>query len=102
MESAFNDEVALDRARLAWDSKVMRRRHGRIEGLAGFGSAAPGSAGRQLRWLLAALVVCLSAGLACRGPDERAGAGGQSGDEGRRPSAPWLGTGGVTSEPLGR
>jgi len=48
-----------------------------------------------LLWLLAASA---SASVACRGSDEQAGVGGQSGDEGRRPASSGLGTGGVTSQ----
>jgi hypothetical protein len=49
--------------------------------------------------LFVLLAVSLAAGVACRGQDGPRGMGGQSGDEGRRPSSPWLGTGGVAAEP---
>jgi hypothetical protein len=50
--------------------------------------------------VLLALLIAASAsvGVACRDREDGAGIGGQSGDEGRRPAAPWLGTGGVSSE----
>jgi hypothetical protein len=68
-------------------------------GLVGSGRRVwPPRHGAPLRWSLAGLAVCFSAGLACGGHEDRAGAGGQSGDEGRRPAA-WLGTGGVAAVP---
>lgn len=97
MESAFDDEVVLDSGPSAWEIESMAgRAAARSDGFTGFG-AAP-RAVPLLCWLWV-LLACISAGLACRGPEERAGSGGQSGDEGRRSTAPWLGTGGVASIP---
>src|SRR5688572_25139081 len=97
MESAFDEEVVLDSQPSAWEIESMA---GRVaagsDEFTGF-AATPRSA-RLLCWLWL-LVACVSAGLACRGPEERGGSGGQSGDEGRRSTAPWMGTGGVTSVP---
>jgi hypothetical protein len=61
----------------------------------------PPSAGgsRLLGALLVLILGCLFASTACRGHEERVGAGGQSGDEGRRAREPWLGTGGVAAVP---
>jgi hypothetical protein len=49
-------------------------------------------------WVVLALTALLGALFACRGHENEDGAGGQSGDEGRRPRGPWLGTGGVAAE----
>jgi hypothetical protein len=57
------------------------------------------SAVGALGFLFVLIALCLAAGVACRGQDGPRGMGGQSGDEGRRPSSPWLGTGGVAAEP---
>jgi hypothetical protein len=52
----------------------------------------------RVRLIFALFAICLAASLACRDRGVEAGIGGQSGDEGRRPREPWLGTGGVGSE----
>jgi hypothetical protein len=92
----------LDSADRAWDIMNMTWRHDvRSECLVGrgvFRVAASWSARAGGRWLLTALLVSLLAGLACRGHEGGAGVGGQSGDEGRRSTLPWLGTGGVASD----
>lgn len=75
-------------------------------------SSAPRSSHRALtysvkaaavpRWSVsvgALVVLCLLASLlSCWHPAVREGAGGQSGDEGRKVRPHWLGTGGVTAE----
>jgi hypothetical protein len=65
--------------------------------LAALGSHAPASGLGVLR-LVAALLLGISAGLACGSAGGRDGVGGQSGDEGRRLRPHGLGTGGVAAE----
>jgi hypothetical protein len=61
-------------------------------------SHAPAAGLRVLTWLVAVLLLGISAGLACGGSAARDGVGGQSGDEGRRLRPQGLGTGGVAAE----
>jgi hypothetical protein len=88
-KSAFNAYPRLDSARRACDAKDMRQ-------------AARARKPWASVWLLlgvAALGLWASL-LACRGPRTEDGAGGQSGDEGRRPRL--QGVGGGAAEPLQR
>lgn len=79
---------------------MARRDVARSVKLVGMARSASGALRRtELHWVLVALAVSFSMSLACRSHDAPTGAGGQSGDEGCRAVAPWLGTGGVASEP---
>jgi hypothetical protein len=93
--SAFDDEGGLDMLPWTWDMLGMHRgeRHGRATRQRSSGARA----GRIVPVLLALLAASIASSLACRHAQEQAGAGGQSGDEGRRPATTWLGTGGVTA-----
>jgi len=87
MESALNAHSGLDSPSGAWDTKGMQ--------------SAAGPAGKQAVFVfaLAALVAGMCAGLfACRHGQASEGAGGQSGDEGRRPRGFVDGAGGGTAE----
>jgi hypothetical protein len=98
MDSAFDDEVGLDTLGRTWESTRMNRaeRQGRR------GWQRPDirvASAHCMPLLLAALIASLLASVSCRHSEEQAGAGGQSGDEGRKPGAPWLGTGGAAAVP---
>lgn len=97
---AVNGELGLDTARLAWDIDPMplqREARRSLDGASG--PSHERSGGGALTLLLAILALCFAASMACRASEQPAGMGGQSGDEGRRPGSPWLGTGGVAAEP---
>ena len=116
MISAFDGYAGLDRAATAWEMKGMERVRRGAQGLADpqrsyrcWAGAQPSSARsratpRRSQYRGLCLVVVLvaaaaMAGAACRVPQASDGVGGQSGDEGRRMNAGWLGTGGVASMP---
>jgi hypothetical protein len=86
----------LDSALRAWDSMGMNPSDGRNTPPTGTASRSPAE-GRLIGVWLVLVLACLFASTACRGHEERSGAGGQNGDEGRRARDTWLGTGGFTS-----
>ena len=59
---------------------------------------ASGRGGVVLTLVLLSLAAILGAGLACHVPQPSVGTGGQSGDEGSRPTTPWLGAGGAAPD----
>jgi hypothetical protein len=61
-------------------------------------SRTAASSPAALTWLVAVLLLGISAGLACGGAEAREGVGGQSGDEGHRIRPQGLGTGGVAAQ----
>jgi hypothetical protein len=94
MESALDAELGLDTSRRTWDRLGMHRGHWQRHAAPRRHSA--GASARLVPLLLAAVAASVLASLACRLPQAASGAGGQSGDEGRK-ATPWLGTGGVSA-----
>ena len=90
MQSAFDGYVGLDLRPWAWERKDMKRVRREARRWAPHGGVG---------LLLLLLVMVAAASVACRGPQASEGAGGQSGDEGRRMHPSWLGTGGVGAVP---
>jgi hypothetical protein len=73
----------------AWESKGMvAHRSGGSHGTLGVGLAL----------VLLSLAASVGAGLGCHVPQPSVGTGGQSGDEGSRPTTPWLGAGGAAPD----
>ena len=90
IKSAFDVYPGLDSARWACDARDMRE------------AERAGKPWASLWLVLGAAALGLWANLlACRGPRSDDGAGGQSGDEGRRPHSPGIsqGVGGSAAQP---
>ncbi|HTV17536.1 MAG TPA: hypothetical protein VMG12_02665 [Polyangiaceae bacterium] len=80
--------------------RVHRAARGLSLGRPSFRAGQSTGASREVATFLFLLVAAAAvASAACRGPQVTDGIGGQSGDEGRRPEAPFLGTGGVSALP---
>ena len=118
---ALHVASGLDISQRAWESKGMDEQqcegpHGAI-GVGLFArsprasrlaaparASASGKAGASRRGgvvltlVLLSLAASVGAGLACHVPQPSVGTGGQSGDEGSRPTGPWLGAGGAAPD----
>lgn len=107
-ESAFNDQSGLDMTPRAWDSRGMHRCAPREEPSGDCGRPPCAGARRPPPTISIVAVLCvllalcsLGSAIACAGREARDGAGGQSGDEGRKSQhgrTIWLGTGGVAPD----